>query len=120
MKSDLEIIQILTDRSKSLWWVSEVDTLWQVVHWPPAPIEVMEVLKELQLPASSIWHESSLEEFWQSVADDPGYAFLTRALYDHLSDLRVFFIGEIEISVYIIGRSPSGDRIGLVTQMVET
>jgi hypothetical protein len=120
MKSDIEVIQLLTDRSKSLWWTSEVDTLWQVFHWPPAPIEVMSVLKELKLPADVVWDECSLEDFWHSVAADPGYALLIETLYDHLSDLRVFLIGEIEISVYIVGHSSSGDRIGLTTQIVET
>jgi Nuclease A inhibitor-like protein len=120
MKSDLEIIQLLTDCSKSLWWTSEVDTLWKVFHWPPAPIEVLAVLEMLQLSADVVWDECSLEEFFHSVAADPGYVLLINVLYENLFDLRVFLVGEVEISVYIVGHSPSGDRIGLTTQIVET
>lgn len=49
-----------------------------------------------------------------------GYEPLLRILNDHLDDLRVYRIGEINIPVFILGRSKSGNWLGLSTRVVET
>lgn len=45
---------------------------------------------------------------------------LLRVLETGLSDLRVYRVGEINVAVYVLGRSPSGGWLGLSTRVVET
>ena len=43
-----------------------------------------------------------------------------RALKGNLKDIRVYRIGSVNIPVYVLGRSPSGNWLGLRTRVVET
>ena len=45
---------------------------------------------------------------------------VVRALTENLADVRVYRIGEINIPVYVLGRSGNGNRLGLSTRIVET
>ena len=45
---------------------------------------------------------------------------LARALEENLSDIEVYKIGEINMPVYVLGRSPAGRWLGLSTRVVET
>ena len=45
---------------------------------------------------------------------------VVRTLRENLTDIRVYRIGEINIPVYILGRSGSGSWLGLSTRVVET
>ncbi len=49
-----------------------------------------------------------------------GYEALLRILNDNLDDLKVYRIGEINIPVFILGRSKTGNWLGLSTRVVET
>ena len=45
---------------------------------------------------------------------------LARALLGNLSDVAVYRVGEINIAVYVLGRSGSGSWLGVSTRVVET
>jgi Nuclease A inhibitor-like protein len=78
------------------------------------------VLAQLQLPQDTLWREAVEEEFWLPVAEDPAYEKLRTAIAEHLTNVKIFLLGEIEIGVHIIGRTPQNDFIELTTKIVET
>jgi len=41
-------------------------------------------------------------------------------LKSHLTDIKVYRLGERSIDVYIAGKTPSGDLAGLSTKVIET
>ena len=45
---------------------------------------------------------------------------LAKVIEENLSDVRVFKVGEVNIDVYIVGRTKQGDWVGLHTKAVET
>ncbi len=63
------------------------------------------------------------EQSWKGEAELSAarrFRRLLRVLEAELSDLRVYRVGEINIAVYVLGRSPSGTWLGLSTRVVET
>ncbi|HEX8213013.1 MAG TPA: nuclease A inhibitor family protein [Longimicrobium sp.] len=48
------------------------------------------------------------------------YEALREALRDSLAEVRVFRVGEVEIRCYVVGRTPGGTTVGLVTTAWET
>jgi hypothetical protein len=45
---------------------------------------------------------------------------LSRALTRNLSDLKVYRVGDVDIAVYVLGRSAGGSWLGVSTRVVET
>jgi Nuclease A inhibitor-like protein len=78
------------------------------------------VLAQLQLPQDTLWREAVEEEFWLPVAADLAYEKLRAAIAEHLTNVKIFLLGEIEIGVHIVGRTPQNDFIELTTKIVET
>ncbi|MBD2529365.1 nuclease A inhibitor family protein [Nostoc flagelliforme FACHB-838] len=60
------------------------------------------------------WHD---EEQKQNVKK---FQTLVQILKDNLNEIKVYRIGTIDIDVYIIGKTPSGDLAGISTKVVET
>jgi hypothetical protein len=48
------------------------------------------------------------------------YRELVALLKQHLSDLTVYQVGEVTLDVYVVGRTPEGELLGLATQASET
>ncbi len=48
------------------------------------------------------------------------YRLLVDLLRQHLSDLKVYRVGEVRIDLYAVGQMQTGEVIGLTTQAVET
>ena len=53
-------------------------------------------------------------------ADVARYRALVDLLEAELRDLRVYRVGAVEIDVYVLGRHPSGEWLGLKTRVIET
>jgi len=45
---------------------------------------------------------------------------LSRALMGNLSDVKLYRVGDVNISVYVLGRSAGGSWLGVSTRVVET
>jgi hypothetical protein len=45
---------------------------------------------------------------------------LLRILKENLTDIRVYRVGEVEVDVFVIGKTWSGDYAGVSTKVVET
>ena len=125
------IIDRLKQATIDLLWSSESDYPFEIVTWkqgvemnPTAlfsrgddadrSIEI--TLTELFAPVLTVedWYEA------EEIAQVNRYTELFHAIESNLAQVQVFRVGEVEIAIYIIGKTPNGDLVGLKTHVVET
>jgi hypothetical protein len=127
-----EIIDRLQQATIDLLWSSESDYPFEIVSWErdvemtptglfcdsnAANLAIESIpLTDLFAPVLTIedWYEA--EEL--TLVDR--YTELLSSIESNLSQVKVFRVGEIEISIYIVGKTPDGDIVGLKTHVVET
>jgi hypothetical protein len=127
-----EIIDLFKQATTDLLWSSESDYPFEIVTWdrgvemtpnalfskredPAATIDTIS-LTDLFAPVLIVedWYEAAeLEQVNR-------YTDLLHAIESNLAEVQVFRVGEIEIAIYIVGKTPTGDIIGLKTHAVET
>jgi hypothetical protein len=123
---------------EGLSWMSESDYPFEVASLPelsasPTAETLLQLTGDRTDPVTECpVTEMSVQEFFAPVIasapqDGDGdnetmqrFQALVRWINEHLSEVRVYRIGEIEIEVYIIGKTELGDWINLSTRMVET
>lgn len=127
-----EIIALFKQVTTDLLWSSESDYPFEIVTWergvdldPTAlfnklvntnsAIETI-TLADLFAPALTVEEWYAADE----LALVNRYTELLHAIESNLSDVKVFRVGEVEIATYIVGKTPTGDIIGLRTNVVET
>jgi hypothetical protein len=127
-----EIIALFKQVTTDLRWSSESDYPFEVVTWERGvelnsaalfsklttlndSIEPL-TLADLFVPVLTVedWYESD------ELALVNRYTDLLHAIESNLSDVKVFRVGEVEIAIYIVGKTPDGDVIGLKTYAIET
>lgn len=127
-----EIIDLLKQATTDLLWSSESDYPFEIVTWdrglaitstalfsklaePNAAIETLS-LTDLFAPVLTVedWYEDA------ELAQVKRYTDLLHAIESNLAEVKVFRVGEIEIAIYIVGKTPTGDLVGLKTHAVET
>jgi hypothetical protein len=84
------------------------------------------------LPPSVFVEESTEEAFWKPVLTEQDwygdeekartakFQQLKQVLDANLTEQQVFRAGESEVDLFLLGRLPSGERMGLKTMVVET
>ena len=126
------IIDRLKQATIDLLWSSESDYPFEIVTWkqgiemtPTAlfgsgddadrSIESI-TLTELFAPVLTVedWYEA------EEIAQVNRYTELFHAIESNLAQVQVFRVGEVEIAIYIVGKTPNGDLVGLKTHVVET
>jgi hypothetical protein len=134
MKSDEQILSELTRAAEGLWYMSESDYPLEPMRLGGTDEPGPERLRELAgMSADARVETRSLEEFFRDGAAvqmpragthegarATSFQNVVRTLRENLTDIRVYRIGEINIPVYILGRSGSGNWLGLTTRVVET
>ena len=109
--------------------MSESDYPFEAVRVEGAEEPGHERLRELAGAGRAAPVETrGLEEFFRDsaavrVGERPtptSFEGVRRALRENLSDIRVYRIGSVNIPVYVLGRSASGNWLGLRTRVVET
>lgn len=136
--SDLDLVEQLQNAASGLLWISESDFPFVAFVWnsqssnpenvltpqqlrqytghaSDTPVETLE-LDRFFAPATRVenWHdESKTKEVLQ-------YQALVKRLKDELKNLSVYRLGTVELDIYIIGKTPSGNWAGLSTKAVET
>ncbi len=126
-----EIIDRLQQATTDLVWTSESDYPFEVVTWSkdtePNPTTLF---KDLH-PDTTI-ETTTLQDFFapalqsedwygeEEKATIDRYQTLVDTLASNLSDVVVFRVGEVELTVYIVGKTSDRDLVGLKTQVVET
>jgi hypothetical protein len=129
-----EITEKLKQSSADLLMMSESDYPFEVFLWT-AQANGLTTQKLLQLtdhPHNSPIEEVTLDYFFRNCAYEQEwhdeqqkqnvkkFQTLVQILEDNLNEIKVYRIGTIDIDVYIVGKTPSGDLAGLSTKGVET
>ena len=127
-----DIVDKLELASDGLQFMSESDYPFEVFQWkgqqptastviqqtghaPDTPVEVMQL--------DDFFQNETQEEDWHNEEEKETvkrYQCLVETLKQSLSDIQVYRLGTVEIDVYIVGKTPSGDLAGLSTKVVET
>jgi len=84
-------------------------------HPQDTPVEIVTV--------NNFFRVATTEQDWygeEELATLKKYQKLVETLNNNLSDLKVYRIGKIEIDVYVIGQTSTGDYAVLSTKVVET
>ena len=107
--------------------MSETDEPFQSFTWKGAegPLTDKKVLELSKHASDTTIEEMTLDEFLGDYAegedeDAKKYKNLLKVINEQLSDVRVFKVGQVNIDVYIVGRTNQGDWVGLHTKAVET
>ena len=126
------IQDLLTEASEDLYWVSEADYPFEVIVWDEGNLSEQKLLERLGYPADFPVKTIDIDEFFQAAIQEQDwqdeiekaevrqYQILVETLKAHLTDLRVYKLGETEFDIYILGKTPSGENAGLLTKAVET
>jgi len=84
-------------------------------HPPDTPIEIVELDYFFRNCAEEKeWHDEIQKQ------DVQKFQALVKTLKDNLTDIKVYRLGTIDIDVYVIGKTSSGDLAGISTKVVET
>jgi Nuclease A inhibitor-like protein len=126
------IINRLKQASTDLLWSSESDYPFEVVSWEPGtdlnPADLFSNVYDNELSIESMTLADLLapvitvEDWYEQTELDlvDRYTNLLDSINTNLSEVEVFRVGEVEIDIYIIGKTPTGNIVGLKTRSVET
>lgn len=130
--TDEQLIEELRATTSGLTFMSESDYPLEVFKWgeaeptheflrgltgeaADAPVETRTAQDFFRVAASeSEWKNAEL------LSEARRFQALLRLLEQNLTDLKVFRVGAVNIPVYVAGRSPSGNWLGVSTRVVET
>jgi hypothetical protein len=120
--------------TSGLLYTSETDSPFELVHWKKRDtiLSSADLLGFIGQSSGLPVENVGLGEFFHDLIEDRDwhnaeakntvrkYRHLLTVLKEHLSDLKVFKVGEVEIDIYIVGQTPEGDWAGVMTTAVET
>ncbi|CAN5569923.1 hypothetical protein BH09VER1_BH09VER1_31050 [soil metagenome] len=119
---DINAKQDLTESIADLLYPSESDFPFDLVESDTPGEGVREFVERISDPALLI-EELSPHTFFDPLleSDDDGrFTTLRNTLEGHLSQFRVFRVGQTEIDIYLLGKTKDGLVGGLHTRSVET
>lgn len=117
LPNDENLLEELKKASAGLLVMSESDYPFEIIRWDGSTEIGPEFLRSLtNEPPESPVEETSVEQFLANGR----FEHLEEFLRKHLTDLKVYKVGKINIPVYIVGRSPGGSYLGLSTRVVQT
>ena len=133
IKSDAELFGALRDATEGLLYMSESDYPIEAIRWDGSEQLSPEYLRKAAgADSSAKVEESTLVEFfrvpageqeWKNdaqLAEAKRYQRLRSLLEENLTGIKVYRVGEINIGVYMVGRSAEGNWLGVSTHAVET
>lgn len=131
--SDEQLIEQLREATAGLTFMSESDYPVEVVRWQGLKEVTPEYLRGLTGEDSTAPVETiSPDAFFRVAASEPAwkaeaeiatarkFQALLRLLKDRLEELTVYRVGQINMPVYVVGRTPAGAWMGVSTRVVET
>ena len=118
------IVKDLAAATKGLLFPSESDAPLEAFAWPGAagPPTESAVRANSGAAADAPVAQLTLTELTKSIPSESrdDYAPLFALLKNKLKGVTVFKVGEVNIDVYIVGRTADGQYAGVKTQVVET
>ncbi|RCJ39123.1 nuclease [Nostoc minutum NIES-26] len=132
-KTNSSILEQLKLASNDLLFLSESEYPLSVFLWeitPPATLEKVsqQTNHPIDTPVKIVgvddfFKVATTPEDWhgeQEKASVKRFQVLVQSLKENLSQLQVYRLGEMEIDVYVVGETPTGNLAGISTQIVET
>ncbi|MCA1565767.1 MAG: nuclease A inhibitor family protein [Acidobacteria bacterium] len=133
MKSDEQLCEELKEATRGLLFMSESDYPFEVIRWEGVEELTPERLRKTAgQDATAAVEERTIADFFRVAAGEQEwkgeaelslakrYQSLVRLLEENLRGVSVYRVGEINVGVYIVGRSVEGNWVGVSTRVVET
>jgi hypothetical protein len=123
MPKDHPVVEALRKTSEGLLFISESEAELEPFLWSDGGELNEDTLPQrLGTEEGTPVETTTLDKFFRAVSkeDKPAFDRLAGVLHQHLSNLRVFKVGETEKEVYIVGKTTDGVWAGLKTTVVET
>jgi hypothetical protein len=118
LKSDKQILAELQDASIGLLVMSESDYPFELVQWSgETQITPAYLCSVSERPEGTPVEESNTEAF---LGEDERFQKLHAVIKRNLADVKVYKVGTINIPVYVVGRSPDGNWLGVSTRLIQT
>ena len=130
---DEKLLAELSQACDGLVWQSESDYPWQIVDWQNENEVNRQILLQhyeyhpqirvLTKTLDSFFQNAIAEQEWHDEieqAEVKRYRNLYNWLKNNLKDIQVFLVGEVEVDVYVLGRTDRNKIIGLSTKMIQT
>jgi hypothetical protein len=130
-----QLLEQFKQRSENLLFMSESDYPFTAFLWNWQEQDALTPEKLLQHTGRSLntpvevvdlgcfFRNATTPQDWYGLEEEETlkkYQALVETLKHNLSDIKVYRVGTIDIDVYIVGKTPSGDYAGLFTKVVET
>jgi hypothetical protein len=119
------VLTILGKAAEGLRYPSETDAPFEPFSWGRADSDLTpeKAARLAGASAADPVEEQSADDFFQyldAAENADQFRKLRQAVTAQLSGLRVFRIGQVNIDVYLVGRTKDGEWAGLTTHSVET
>ncbi|MSU80342.1 MAG: hypothetical protein EXS16_19895 [Gemmataceae bacterium] len=117
------VLALLKKACDGLLFTSETDAQLEPFVWDakdaPTPKRLAEISARGDDPPIE---KLTLAAFFRAVpkSDKAKFDALAKQLQEHLGDLEVHKVGEVNLAVFIIGKTNDGKWAGLRTEVVET
>lgn len=132
MKTDAQLVEELREATRGLLFMSESDYPFEVFEWGRAEPTREWLRVQAGAGSSTTVETRDAREFFRASASEAEwkgeeelavarrFQSLLRLLETSLADLKVYRVGAVDIKVYVAGRAPSGNFLGVSTRVVET
>ncbi|MEG4280446.1 nuclease A inhibitor family protein [Microcoleus sp. MON1_C1] len=127
----MTVTETLTQSSQGLLMPSESEYPFEVFIWKDVELTQEKILELTNYPPATSIEQVDLDYFFRNVATEKDwhdkiqkenvakFKNLLQVIKDNLAEIRVYRIGTIEVSVYIVGKTNDGVA-GLTTKVIET
>ena len=113
------LLTTLIQATEGLLYPSDYDAPLEPFVWEDAENTLAEIRRRSRQPAQARCRTIAAEHFFDDLAEVAGFAALYETLKATLTDLRVYLCGEVNITVYVVGRDAHGRLAGFKTDAVE-
>jgi hypothetical protein len=118
VKLDEQICAELRSAAAGILVMSESDYPLEILNWDGKTSITPEYLCHIcGKPDGSTVQETDLDTFFGAKGK---FRKVVTAIKDNLADVKVYKVGEIDIPVFIVGRSQEGNWLGLSTRLIQT
>lgn len=117
------VLKELQAAAKGLLWPSESDEPIEAFAWPGAsgPPDEAALRKNAQVEEGATIEQVTLAQLTKTIPKESRADF--KPLLDalgKLKDVTAFKVGEVNVAVYVVGRTADGQYAGIKTEAVET
>jgi hypothetical protein len=118
LKSDKQILEELKNATIGLLVMSESDYPFELIQWSGETSITPEYLCSISgRPEGTQIEETDTKRF---LGENERFRQLQAVIESNLTDVKVYKVGAIDIPVYIVGRGPEGQWLGVSTRLIQT